>query len=179
MEDTEEIWKDVVDFEGNYQISNMGNIKSLSREIFNGKVIFISKEKILKPGKAGSGYLFCVLRKDGFKKISSNHQLVAAAFLGHKPGLDGLIVDHINGDRLNNNIKNLRLTTYRNNMGECFRIDRDRLSSKYTGVCWGKHAHKWIAAIRINGERKHLGYFKDELVASDAYQQALKSIIQN
>ena len=47
-------------------------------------------------------------------------------------------------------------------------------TSKYIGVNWKKQNKKWRAAIKINGKAKHLGYFDDELEASNAYQEKLK-----
>ena len=54
-----EIWKDIKDYEGYYQISNLGRVKSLSRVIYNkfGKVSNILEEKIMKPNKVSGGYL--------------------------------------------------------------------------------------------------------------------------
>ena len=60
-----EIWRDILGYEGYYQISNHGRIKSLSRKMFNGFGRFISKEIILKLSLDHRGYLYTVLTKDG------------------------------------------------------------------------------------------------------------------
>lgn len=160
-----EVWKDVLGYEGGYQVSNLGNVKSLR---FN-------KEKILKPNVGSHGYLYVILYNKGKVKNIRVHQLVAMAFLNHTPdGYNGLIVDHIDNNPLNNRLYNLQLVTARHN------VSKDRSgSSKYTGVCWHKLKNKWISSITINGETKHLGYFDNEEEASEYYQAALKSLENN
>ena len=91
-----EIWKDIPKFEGYYQVSNFGRIKSLSR--YQSK-----KERILTQSKTNHGYLsVCLSVVD--KKRYQTHQLVAICFLNHKPcGLEK-VVDHKDNDRINNNL---------------------------------------------------------------------------
>ena len=101
----QEIWKDIPGYE-NYQISNLGNVKSLN-------YLRTGKEKLLKPGLSSSGYYFVPLCKNGEKKYFRVHRLVALAFIpnpDNKP-----CVDHINGDRLDNREKNLRWCTNKEN----------------------------------------------------------------
>lgn len=95
-----EIWKDIKGFEGLYQISNMGNIKSLGNGKSNN-----SKERILKPGKNSNGYLHVILYKDGIKKDYTVHQLVGNAFLSNPQGYKEL--NHKDEDKTNNNADNL------------------------------------------------------------------------
>ena len=157
-----EIFKDIPNYEGMYQISDLGRLKSLK---FN-------KERILKPAVCVNGYLFVVLCREGKLKTIKVHKLVAMAFLNHTPDrYNGLIVDHINCDKLNNRLSNLQLINQREN------TSKDRKgTSKYTGVSWYKTSNKWISQIIINGKKKHLGYFKCELEASAAYQSKLKEL---
>lgn len=75
-----EIWKDINGYEGFYQVSNLGNVKSLSRLMWNGFAFFKSKEKILKPNLTTSGYYSVQLLKDKVKKPFSIHRLVAKTF---------------------------------------------------------------------------------------------------
>jgi len=173
METTKEIWKDIPNYEGYYQVSNLGRVKSLKRVVCRSDGSFHTlKEKLLKASINGVGYLATILSKDGKKKSFKVHQLVAMAFLGHEPCGYKIVVDHVNNDKLNNQVDNLQLTTSRHNVSKDIR----RGASKYIGVSWYKNSNKWMASIRINGKQKHLGYFNDELDASKAYQNALKGI---
>ena len=94
------------------------------------------------------------------------------AFLGHKPSGNKLVVDHIDFDRTNNHLSNLRIITHRENTNR----KHIKSSSKYIGVSWYKSRKRWCAKIKINNKTKHLGYFIDELEASSAYQVALNNL---
>jgi len=176
MENKIEIWKSVDGYAGQYEVSNLGNAKSLDRDVWHKKFFYKRIGKILKSGISRSGYSMIVLCKDGITIGRSVHQLVAIAFLGHRPGLDGLVVDHINGDKSNNRLFNLRLVTAYENSTTCFRANQSRLTSQYVGVCWKKENRKWAATITVNKKCKHIGYFDSEIDASNAYQNELKLI---
>lgn len=171
----EEIWKDIPEYEGLYQVSNFGNIKSLVRETRNCKGIFFTKEKILKPAftcKGNKKYLAVALCKNLKQKTLRIHKLVAMAFLNHTPEGYKLVVDHINNNSLDNSVNNLQLITQRKNTSK----SQKNKSSKYTGVCWDKYAKKWKSNIRINGRSKHIGNFTNEHEAFLAYENKLKEI---
>jgi len=85
---------------------------------------------------------------------------------------EGMDVDHINGDGLNNCRTNLRIVTRRQNMQN----RHTPKSSIYPGVCWQKDREKWQSLISINGKRKHLGHFDLEVEAYNAYLKALEGI---
>ena len=157
-----EIWKDIKDYEGLYQVSNLGRIKSLK----------FGKERILK-GYAPKGFYIKVnLYKDGNQKTKKVHQLVAIAFLGHIPCGHNLVVDHINTIKTDNHLDNLQVITHRENLSK----DKKKGTSKYAGVCFDKLSNKWRAQISINKTLKHLGLYKIELEASEAYQSKLETI---
>jgi hypothetical protein len=168
----EEIWKDIPGYEGMYQVSNLGNVKSLSRKLIKGKNIFFSKEIILKLTISIWGYLRISLSKELITKKFTVHQLVAMAFLNHKPCGHKLVVDHINDDKLDNRLENLQIITNREN---CFKT-QGKGTSNYKGVSWDKRAKRWQARIYFNGKNKNLGTFKTELEASNIYQNKLKEI---
>lgn len=113
-----EIWKDIPNYEGLYQASNLGNIKSLmfQSNIYNKK---IPREKILKPKKDKSGCLRVELWKDGKHKTYLTYRLVALTFLGKPEG--EMTVNHKDGNRLNNNIDNLEWCTRKENIQHGFR----------------------------------------------------------
>lgn len=173
MQQQEEIWKDIPGYEGLYQVSNLGNVKSLERIVLkNGKYPFLSKGKILKNNNIGKGYLVVFLSKNGNVKMFQIHQLVAIAFLNHIPNGHKIVVDHINNIRSDNRLENLQTITNRENLSK----DKKGGTSKYVGVSWNKAMKKWKSQIRINGNRKHLGYFENELDAHNAYQKELKKL---
>lgn len=164
-----EVWKDIPEYEGFYQVSNLGNVKSLSRvDGINRNV----KEKVLKVNKSSGGYFNTGLYKHSKKKVINVHQLVCIAFLNHKPCGHKLVVNHIDRNRLNNNLYNLEIITQRKNSNR----KHIKSSSKYVGVSWSNSSKKWKSAIKINGKTKHLGFFIDELEASQAYQNELNKI---
>lgn len=157
-----EEFKDVKGYEGLYQVSDLGRVKSL----------LCGKTKLLKGGKDSDGYLCVSLRKNSKQKTISIHQLVAVAFLGHNPCGMRVIIDHISNEKLDNRSENLQLTSNRHNSSK----DRKNKTSKYTGVSWDKSRSKWVSKIKINGKDKNLGRFTNELEASNAYQTALKKV---
>ena len=171
-----EIFKDIPKYEGIYQVSNLGRIKSLERNVKYLKGgLKVVKEKILKTGDNGNGYLITRLSLNGKAKTFHVHQLVAAAFLNHTPNGHAIVIDHIDTNKSNNELSNLQLITQRENLSK----DKKGGASKYTGAHWFKNIKKWGSSIRINGKLKHLGCFKCELEASAAYQSKLKEILTN
>lgn len=103
-----ETWKDIEGYEGFYQISNFGNVKSVARffplALTSDKVRF-RKETLLRPNSDG-GYPKVTLYRNGVGKGYLVHRLVTAAFLGKCE--KGIQVCHSDGNPLNNNIQNLR-----------------------------------------------------------------------
>jgi hypothetical protein len=168
-----EEWKDIPEYEGMYQVSNLGRVKSLPREMKNrGKYNFISKEKILKPHIDGAGYKFVVFYRDNKTKTKRIHQLVAITFLNHKPNGHKLVVDHINDIKIDNRLLNLQIVTGRFNSYKT----QGKGTSMYKGVCWNSKLKKWQSQIRINDKNKVIGYYINELEASEAYQLKLKTL---
>lgn len=158
-----ENWKDIKGYEGYYQVSDLGRIKSFSK----------GSEKILNPKSKNTIYWSVVLCKDGKKKTKRIHSLVAETFLNHVSG-HKLVVDHIDNNPFNNKLSNLQI------VGQRLNSSKDKssynLSSKYVGVSWCKIRSRWVAAIRVGGKRKNLGRFKCELAAAYAYNKKLKEI---
>lgn len=155
-----EVWKDIPEYEGLYQASNFGRIKSLRR----------GKELILSSCKDKRGYLRLGLYKNDKQKQFFIHQLVAMAFKGHKPdGTHRIEVDHKDNNKLNNRADNLNLITSRENNSK----DTNSIYSEFTGVCWSINEKKWKASIVVGKRQIHLGTFDLEIDAAKAYQKAL------
>ena len=150
-----EIWVDVVGYEGLYKISNLGNAKSLR---FN-------REKILKHHYCKDGYIQFSFTKNGKPKNYLAHRLVIKHFL-HDSKKE---VNHIDFDKTNNNIVNLEYTSRRENTTHYNVSKKLNTSSKYVGVSWNKDRNKWIAKIKINNKTKYLGGFVDEIDAYNCY----------
>ncbi len=160
----EEQWKDIEGYDGLYQISNFGRVRSFKR----GKI------RYLKNGIDVWGYYRVSLHKNGKQKSLRIHRLVWDHFGDSKRNGRILQVDHINNDKSNNRIDNLQLLSTRENVSKHYlRTDK---SSKYVGVCWHKNNNNWTAVIHINGKQKHLGCFKTEYEAHLAYQKALNEL---
>jgi len=86
---------------------------------------------------------------------------------------DGMLIDHINHDGMDNRKANLRQATYWQNMYNRRKCSVAK-SSKYKGVCWKKQTRKWVARITFEKKQIHLGYFKNEIDAAKAYDAAAK-----
>lgn len=111
-----EIWKDIVGYEGLYQVSNLGNVKRLKGYKGRGKG-YIVEEHLIKPSINSNGYQNVVLCKNGKTKTFTMHRLVAIAFLYNSDNLPQ--VNHKDENKLNNCVDNLEWcdSKYNNNYG--------------------------------------------------------------
>ena len=136
LEGQMEVWKDIPGYEGKYQASTEGSIKSLKRTVHssnqNGTFEFVLPEKILKPGKRGK-YLMVVLNDP--RHTFSVHRLVMAAFYGKSD----LYVLHVNGDPHDNRLENLRYDTQTENIYDIYR----------QGKAWKKLTASDVQGIRF------------------------------
>lgn len=113
----EEIWLDIKDFKGIYQVSNLGRVKSLARDIICRGRLLHFKEVILKSAIGRDGYKRVALSKDGKQKMFLVHRLVADAFIPNPNNYP--IINHKDEDKANNVPENLEWCThkYNNNYG--------------------------------------------------------------
>lgn len=123
-----EIWKDVENYEGLYQVSNLGRVRSLDREIRRyNKIkrkwsVHIKEGRVLKPRVKDNLYLYVGLCKDGNINNKYVHQLVAIAFI---PKIEGYrIVNHLDSDRQNNVLSNLEWADHSRNINHCIESGR-------------------------------------------------------
>jgi hypothetical protein len=103
----EEIWRDVLGYEGLYQVSNTSRIKSLRRR---GTI----KDLFLSPCLNGSGYEVISLHKEKKQKIAFVHRLIAAAFIPNPKNKPN--INHINGIKSDNRLENLEWCTQKENL---------------------------------------------------------------
>lgn len=114
-----ETWKNIEGYEGIYQVSNLGKVKSLSR--FDGNHHFRA-EKVLKPFDIGNGYFRVNLFKNGKVKHAYIHRLVAKAFVSNVEGKS--IVNHLNEDPSDNKATNLAWATTKENVNYGTAVNR-------------------------------------------------------
>lgn len=161
-----EIWKDIPEYEGLYQASNFGRVKSLKRK-------GVLNDRILKSYDNGDGYFVVNLYLDKKPKHIKIHKLIALVFINNS--IDkGLVVDHIDNTKSNNMASNLQLISHRQNCSK----DRKNGTSKYIGVYFNSHANKFHSRIQVDGKQINLGLFENEKDASDAYKNKLEEVIR-
>jgi len=114
------------------------------------------------------GYLGIQLSSKNYKV----HQIVWIMHFGNIP--ENLIIDHIDGNKINNNLNNLRLVT--NSQNKMNSLKFKKLTSKYKGVSWNQKANKWQACVRFERKNYHIGYFGIEEEAHKAYCFVAKEI---
>ena len=118
-----EEWRDVAGYEGLYQVSDQGRVKSLERNIPHWRGgERIQKERILKQSVIGGGYLKVVLCAGGKRKMFLVHRLVCEAF--HENPENKLDVNHINENKTDNRACNLEWSTRRENINHGTRNER-------------------------------------------------------
>jgi len=164
------IWKDIPGYEGIYQVSDMGLVRSVDRMSSNGKKL---SGKNMSVQKDALNYRRIRLRKDGVSRTEKVHRLVLLSFIG----VSDDVVDHINGNPSDNRLVNLRYVSSRQNAIYANHRRRLNQSSSYLGVYFCKNVGKYRSKIYINGKSHHIGLFKSEVDAHNAYLTRLKEAI--
>lgn len=150
-----EEWRPVVGLEGRYEVSSSGRARSIKKD---GSV------RVLKPSMSRDQYLGFIVIVNGRPVRKSVHRIMAEAFLSIPPGM---VVDHINGNKIDNRLCNLRIATTSQNTWNAGK--RKRNTSGYKGVTWSKSSNKWQAQMGFHGKKVFLGLFHTAEEASAAY----------
>jgi hypothetical protein len=169
-----EQWKDIPNYEGLYQVSDLGRVKRLDRykNHSSGKGTFLSKEKIMKQSKSSNGYLTLALYGNFKKEQFLLHSLVSLAFLNHNLKKTNLVTDHIDNVKENNMLSNLQIITHRENSS------KDKINSVgFTGVC--KTTYGYVALIKYKEKVLNLGTYETAEKASEKYNEAVSLIDAN
>ena len=150
-------WKEIENYEDKYWVNSIGEVKN-------------KNDLILKQRDNGGGYLIVDLCKNGIKTTHSIGRLVGKAFVApkHEEFTD---IDHIDNDKYNNWVENLRWVNKSGN-------NRNRPSKNKTGFK-GVYERRdlYIAQIRINKRKKHLGSFSTPELAHEAYMNKYEELM--
>jgi hypothetical protein len=152
--DNLEVWRDINGYEGHYQVSNIGRVKSLARVVECRKDVFVNKkEKFLSDWDCGKGYRKIKLSKDGIEKSIRVHRLVAETFLGNPESKSE--VNHINGIKDDNRVGNLEWCTSSENTIHALN-NKLKISQKGSEHGMSKLTEKDVLEIREIGRSKGL-----------------------
>lgn len=155
-----ETWKYIEGY-SMYLASDKGGIYSLHGSI----------GKHLKQSVFSNGYRFVTLCDGkGKQRKVTVHRVIASLFIDGF--YDSCVIDHIDGDKLNNSASNLRIGSHKEN-SMAYRKKAKGKHSRYRGVSYKKDKNKWTAQTHEGGKKKHLGYFENEKEAAVAYNKRI------
>lgn len=160
MSKSVEIWKPIKDYEGYYEVSNYGNVRSVGRYIDFGCTSYhYNKPRILSAISHGNGYLYVTLVKNKKRKNKYIHRLVAENFLeniNNKP-----CVNHKDFDRANNDVNNLEWVTYSENIrwsAKNGNFNKPKNNHK-TNKLYGKYIRFKSGKYEVSLPYKYIGRF--------------------
>lgn len=153
MDLDDEIWKDIKGFEGMYQISNLGRVKSLKRKRNN--INRIEQEHLIKQFDNSKGYLQFSLFKDEKKYTFRTHRILAETFIPNPKKYK--VVNHINGHKKDNRLENLEWCTYKYNTQHAWK----------NGLCSiNKFKHYTTKVLQIDNNDNILAVYMSQRIAS-------------
>jgi len=163
----EEEWKLIDGYNGAYRVSNLGRVQTCK----NGRWGKTNRWRDMRGYMhTTTGYWFLRLRNHPFKgETKSLHRIIAEAFIPNP--FKKQMVNHIDGNRLNNDIKNLEWVSNRENVLHGYKIKNPQ---KLMGAILDKRDGRYASTINVDGKSKYLGWFKSEYDAHVAYVEAHK-----
>lgn len=164
----EEIYFDIPNFEGEYQISNLGNVRGLERTYYDKRGVLNNlKQRVLTKQHNKNGYMSLTICGSKIKRTYFIHQLMAMTFIPNPENKK--YVNHINGIKLDNRVENLEWVTQSEN-----KIHADlKKDLKCKSPCVHKLKDGFIARITVDKKREYLGYFKTEELA---YRKVVETV---
>ena len=176
MENEDEIWKDIAGYEGFYQISNYGRIKSLERMVRGKRTgAVLVKEKIKHISiKKQTGYARGTLLVEGNRKEILVHQLVWDAFGDGRKNSSKNNIDHIDTNKLNNHISNLQLLSAGDHKAKTYQDNGKVTPTNISYSSTERGRKKFKVQMRIDGKNKSFGRFLTLQDAINAKQQLLE-----
>ena len=182
LNNSNEIWKDVVGFEGRYMVSSLGNVKSIVTN--HGKPT--DKQVTKRVRSKTCDYLYVQHWRKDKPTHKAVHRLVAEAFIPNPENKP--TVNHLDGNKHNNAVDNLEWATHSENHKHAFATGlrsvedcRERMigkkfgksTSQYNYVCYDKSRNRWKASIKTNGKIIYQKRHKTELEAAIDANEAL------
>lgn len=162
-----DIWKDIPNFEGIYQVSNLGKVRQLPCVYRSSKGILVRRKLTYLEEKELRGYLQTrLIDIRGRHYLKGTHRWVMMAFHGDSD----LQVDHINGVKDDNRLENLRYVNNSDNINHVKTLNPEKYTSELHGVYL--HKGRWISNFTANGICYHLGMFDTDLDGHEAYKVA-------
>lgn len=148
----EEIWKPIKGYEGLYEISSLGRVKSLERYVVFKGVKHLRKERVLKSGKNQYGYLYVVICNNNINKHKLIHRLVAETFIPNEH--NKRTINHINGIKTDNRIENLEWCTHKENIQKAWENGLYKISEKQriNGKTRGKNNNKPVVQLDLENK---------------------------
>ena len=165
------IWKDIKGYEGIYQVSNDGCVRTFLKK--DGLVGYklCDKPKMMAIINKDNGYKYVTLSKNGKRHNHYVHRLVAEAFMGDIP--NGYVINHLDYDRTNNNVENLEITTQLGNIDHSrTRMQTPRPSGADYYICYREKQNNYEVTVC----RKYLGRYATLEEARKARDEYIEKI---
>ena len=155
-----EFWAEIEGYEGLYEVSDLGRVKSFKRNKTEGE--------ILRPVNDGRGYLHVGLFKNRVRKTMTIHRIVGKAFLPNQENKP--TVDHINRDQTDNRACNLRFATHSEQQyNTSSSINAEHYWIAYIPSL--RRPSKWCLVFRYQNEKKKRKFFKTEKEAQEYFDK--------
>lgn len=168
MSEETEIWKDVAGYEGYYQVSSLGRIKALPKtKLFSDGRVYNYKEKILKFSIGTSGYpTLHLYSPDSERETVAIHRLVAQAFIPNPEVKD--TVNHVDGNKENNQVSNLEWNTYQENNKHALDTGLNRITPSKLNSKLSKLSEEIVKDVLLNCKKNKEGFSIKDF--SDKYE---------
>ena len=157
---TEEIWRPVVGYEGLYEVSSYGRVRSVDRYVKSKSESYrLTKGKVLSGSITKDGYVRCLIKVNGVGRSYFAHRLVAETFIPNPDNLPQ--INHKDEDKRNNRVDNLEWCTAKYNMNYGSRQERYRDTMLEMGHWSGLSKEEYIKKYKEENKERMMKYFQD------------------